>query len=80
MSVFPALSKEPSKPEPGPLRLVAVLAHPDDETAGMGSACACHQERGVRTSRVMATLAERGWNAPPSDDSGPQAMARLREG
>jgi len=46
----------------------------------MGSTFAYHRERGVRTSLVMATLGERGWNGPPSDDAGPQAMARLREG
>ena len=59
---------------------MAVLADPDDETAGMGSTFAYHRERGVRTSLVMATLGKRGWNGPPSDDAGPQAMARLREG
>lgn len=61
------------------LRLMAVLAHPDDETAGMGSTFAYYHQQGVRTSLVMATRGERGWTGPPSADPGLQAMAQLRE-
>jgi len=60
------------------LRLMAVLAHPDDETAGMGSTFAYYRRRGVQTSLLMATRGERGWTGPHADDPGPQAMAHTR--
>ena len=59
--------------------MMAVLAHPDDESAGMGSTFAYYQHRGVQTSLVMATRGERGWAGPPDDDPGQQALARMRE-
>jgi LmbE family N-acetylglucosaminyl deacetylase len=62
------------------LRLMAVLAHPDDETAGMGSTFAYYRRRGIQTSLVMATRGERGWAGPHAQDPGPQAMATTRTG
>lgn len=66
--------------EPERLRLMAALAHPDDEAAGIGSAFAYSGRSGVQTALLMATRAERGWRGPPQDDPGPQAMAELRTG
>jgi LmbE family N-acetylglucosaminyl deacetylase len=43
-----------------PLRLMAILAHPDDESMGLGGALArCHDES-VHTSVVTATLGQAG--------------------
>ncbi len=66
--------------EPQRLRLMAVLAHPDDETAGMGSTFALYSRLGVRTSLIMATRGERGWMGPEEEGPGLEAMGRLRRG
>ena len=60
------------------LRLLAVLAHPDDESMGMGGTLAKYAAEGVETHLVCATRGERGWptlvNYP-----GPDALGKLRE-
>ncbi len=43
-----------------PLRLMAVLAHPDDEALGIGSTLSTYAARGVETYVVTATRGERG--------------------
>ena len=43
-----------------PLRLMAVLAHPDDESLGVGGTLAKCAAEGVETFVVTATLGERG--------------------
>lgn len=43
-----------------PKRLLAVLAHPDDETFGMGGTLAMYAKRGVETYLVCATRGEAG--------------------
>lgn len=45
-------------------RLLAVFAHPDDETLGTGGTLALYARRGVRVDLVCATLGEVG-EAPP---------------
>ena len=40
---------------PHPLRLMAVLAHPDDESLGVGGTLATYAARGVETYVVTAT-------------------------
>src|SRR5690242_14599850 len=62
-----------------PLRLLCVLAHPDDESLGTGGILARYAAEGIETSLLMATRGERGWQGDPADDPGPQALARLRE-
>lgn len=65
------------------LHLMAVLAHPDDESLGFGGALARAASEGIATYLITATLGQRGRlnGKPPGDPEhpGPDAMARLRE-
>ncbi|MEN9939186.1 MAG: 1D-myo-inositol 2-acetamido-2-deoxy-alpha-D-glucopyranoside deacetylase [Chloroflexota bacterium] len=61
-------------------RLLAVFAHPDDETFGVGPALATWAARGVETHLISATRGERGWQGDPQDNPGPEALGRHREG
>src|SRR5687768_11354909 len=61
------------------LRLMAVLAHPDDESLALGGALARYAAEGVETHLVMATRGERGWHDDPAFYPGPLALGRLRE-
>ena len=45
------------------LRLLAVLAHPDDESLGFGGTLAKYAAEGVETYLVTATRGERGGSA-----------------
>ena len=49
-----------SEPMTEPLRLMAILAHPDDESLGFGGALARYASEGVETHLVTATLGDRG--------------------
>ncbi len=62
-----------------PLRLMAVLAHPDDESLAFGGILAKYAASGVQTYLVMATRGERGWFGPAADYPGPEALGQLRE-
>jgi LmbE family N-acetylglucosaminyl deacetylase len=62
-----------------PLKLMCVLAHPDDESLATGGILAKYAAAGVKTYLVMATRGERGWFGPAADHPGPQALGRLRE-
>jgi LmbE family N-acetylglucosaminyl deacetylase len=64
---------------PAPLRLMCVLAHPDDESLAVGGTLLRYAAEGVETSVVCATLGERGRfgdavERPPAD-----VVARVRE-
>lgn len=62
------------------LRLMAVLAHPDDESLGVGGALARYAAEGVAVHLVTATRGERGrffTNADRPDDA---EVGRVREG
>lgn len=61
------------------LRLMCILAHPDDESLGMGGVLARYAAEGVATSVICATRGERGWTGPESSNPGMQALGRLRE-
>ncbi len=63
-----------------PRRLMAVLAHPDDESLGFGGTLARYAAAGIETSLVCATRGERGWTGEPAAYPGPRALGRLREG
>lgn len=62
-----------------PLRLLAVLAHPDDESMGMGGTLAKYASEGVETHLVCATRGERGWFGPDEQNPGLLALGKIRE-
>ena len=64
------------------LRLMAVLAHPDDESLGFGGALARYAGEGIETSVITATLGQQGrfrGQPPGPDHPGPERMAQIRE-
>jgi LmbE family N-acetylglucosaminyl deacetylase len=61
------------------LRLMAVLAHPDDESLGTGGALAKYAGEGVATYLVMATRGERGRFGDSKVSPGPDVVGRARE-
>ena len=61
------------------LKLMAVLAHPDDECLGNGGILAKYAAEGVETYLVTATRGERGWFGSESDNPGLEALGRIRE-
>ena len=66
-----------------PLRLMAVLAHPDDESLGVGGTLAKYAAEGVETYLITATRGEAGrFRGHRAGDlhPGPEALARIREG
>lgn len=69
--------------ERAPLRLLGVLAHPDDETLGLGGVFARYAAEGMETSLVTATRGDagryRGVKEGP-EHPGPEMLARIREG
>jgi LmbE family N-acetylglucosaminyl deacetylase len=60
-----------------PLRLLCILAHPDDESLGLGGILAKYGAEGVETYLVTATRGEQGWFGPPEDNPGPTALGDL---
>jgi LmbE family N-acetylglucosaminyl deacetylase len=64
---------------PNDLRLMCVLAHPDDETLGAGSTLAKYAGDSVDTYLVTATRGERGWFGREEDDPGLEALGKIRE-
>ena len=57
---------------------MCILAHPDDESLGMGGTLAKYASEGVCISLVTATRGERGWIGAETDYPGPDALGRLR--
>jgi LmbE family N-acetylglucosaminyl deacetylase len=65
------------------LKLLAVLAHPDDETLGLGGVFARYAAEGVETYLVTATRGDRGRFRGAKDGPGhpgSEELARIREG
>jgi LmbE family N-acetylglucosaminyl deacetylase len=60
------------------LRLLAVFAHPDDESMGMGGTLAKYSAEGVMTYLVCASRGERGWFGPEEQNPGLSALGQLR--
>ena len=64
-------------------RLMAVLAHPDDESLGVGGSLAKYASEGVEVFLLTATRGDSGrYRGHPSGDSrhpGPLALAKIRE-
>lgn len=59
------------------LRLLAVLAHPDDESFGMGGTLALYAQRGVEVHLICATRGEVG-ETPPNFERNDRSIAELR--
>jgi LmbE family N-acetylglucosaminyl deacetylase len=66
------------------LKLMAVLAHPDDESLGVGGTLAKYASEGVEVSLLTATRGDggrfRGIPLNDPDHPGPAALATIREG
>lgn len=61
------------------LRLLCVLAHPDDEALGMGSTLIKYARAGIETYLVTATRGERGWQGDEKDYPGLGPLGKTRE-
>ncbi len=61
------------------LRLMLILAHPDDESMGNGGVIAKYAAEGVKTYLVTATRGEEGWFGPEDEYPGPEELGRIRE-
>ena len=61
------------------LRLMCVLAHPDDESLGNGGILAKYAAEGIETSLVTATRGERGWFGSQEEFPGLEALGKIRE-
>ena len=61
------------------LRLMCVLAHPDDESLGTGGTLAQYAAEGVGTYLLTATRGERGRFGDAATSPGPDVVGRTRE-
>jgi LmbE family N-acetylglucosaminyl deacetylase len=61
------------------LRLLAVFAHPDDETLGVGGLLAKYAAEGARVQLVTATRGQLGWPWEDRPYPGAEVLGRLRE-
>ena len=61
------------------LRLMAVLAHPDDESLGLGGALVKYASEGVEVSVVMATRSMTPPSSEPRYCRGREAYAGPRD-
>src|SRR5215469_15823940 len=65
------------------LRLMAVLAHPDDESLGVGGTLAKYASEGVDVFLLTATRGDRGryrgFGSNDNQHPGPAALANIRE-
>ena len=66
----------PTESTNGPLRLLVTVAHPDDETFGMGSVLAHARAAGVESRIICATRGELG---EPAIDIGDTPLGVVRE-
>jgi LmbE family N-acetylglucosaminyl deacetylase len=61
------------------LRLLCVLAHPDDESLGTGGTLAKYHAEGIETFLITGTRGEKGWWGEEKDYPGPEALGKVRE-
>jgi LmbE family N-acetylglucosaminyl deacetylase len=61
------------------LKLMAILAHPDDESLGNGGILAKYAAEGIKTSLVTATRGERGWFGEEREYPGLEKLGKIRE-
>jgi LmbE family N-acetylglucosaminyl deacetylase len=59
-------------------KLLAIFAHPDDESMGMGGTLAKYSAEGIETHLVCATRGERGWFGDEESDPGWERLAQIR--
>jgi LmbE family N-acetylglucosaminyl deacetylase len=62
------------------LKLLLILAHPDDESLGIGSTVARYAREGVEVHLLTATRGERGWLGDEASNPGLTELGRVREG
>jgi len=60
------------------LRLLAIFAHPDDESMGMGGTLAKYSANEVETYLLCATRGERGWFGDPDSPPSFESLAKTR--
>jgi LmbE family N-acetylglucosaminyl deacetylase len=60
------------------LKLLAVFAHPDDESMGTGGALAKYAAEGIETYLICATRGERGWFGPEEQNPGFERLGQIR--
>lgn len=60
------------------LKLLAVFAHPDDESLGMGGTLAKYSAEGVETHLICASRGERGWFGPEESNPGWEGLGKIR--
>lgn len=60
-------------------RLMAVMAHPDDESLGNGGILARYAAEGTEIHLVTATRGEYGWPGDEHENPGPEALGKIRE-
>src|SRR5258708_11864616 len=60
-------------------KLMAILAHPDDESLGNGGMLAKYAAEGIEIHLVVATRGERGWPGKESEYPGLETLGKRRE-
>ncbi len=60
-------------------KILAILAHPDDETLGIGGALALYADQNIETHLICATRGQRGWFGAEEDNPGEEALGKIRE-
>lgn len=60
------------------LKLLAVFAHPDDESMGMGGTLAKYSAEGIETYLLCVSRGERGWFGPEEQYPGPERLGQIR--
>ncbi|MCB0209333.1 MAG: PIG-L family deacetylase [Anaerolineae bacterium] len=61
------------------MKLLIIMAHPDDESLGVGGTLAKYAAEGVETYLITATRGQHGWFGDAADYPGPTALGRIRE-
>ena len=59
--------------------MLCVLAHPDDESLGLGGMLAKYASEGIETYLITATRGERGWLGDDSTYPGLETLGKDRE-
>ena len=62
-----------------PLRLMSILAHPDDESLGFGGTLAKYSAGDVETYLITATRGEIGWQGAAEENPGMERLGKIRE-